>query len=133
MERNPALPPTEGLLDLFNGEAPGHTRVATVEPVYGAAEAAVKWLKVPATGGPHLCTLCVRAIHAKPDGPSPLRATARRRGPNDELLLCPEHAQLLRERDAKAEAVRKARVKASSEGYRPHAGRLKVKPKREHA
>lgn len=111
-------------MDLL-GVAP---KVATQEPVYGAAEANVKWLKMPT--GRHLCTLCVRAIHGTTGGAAPLVATARRQGPNEELLLCPTHAIDMRERDNKAEAARKERVKAT--GERPTASRSTKKP-REHA
>lgn len=124
VRRSAPPPPQDGLLDLL-GTAP---RVATPEPVYGAAEANVKWLKMPT--GRHLCTLCVRAIHGKASGPAPLAATARRQGPNEELLLCAVHAQDMRERDAKAEAERKERVKAT--GERPAATRKSGK-QREHA
>jgi hypothetical protein len=104
-------------------------RVDTPEPLYGAAEGNVKWLKPPA--GRNLCTLCVRAIHGKEGGPTPLAATARRKGPNEELLLCPEHAIVMRELDDKAEAERKARAKAA--GERPAARRTSGKKHREHA
>lgn len=123
--RSVPAPPQDGLLDLLS-TAP---RVETPEPIYGAAEANVKWLKPPA--GRHLCTPCVRAIHGKDDGPSPQVATARRKGPNEELLLCPTHAIIMRELDDDAEAKRKERVKAI--GDRPAASRTSGKKHREHA
>lgn len=117
-------PAQEGLLDLL-GTAP---RVETPEPLYGAAEANVSWPKMYA--GRHLCTLCVRAIHGKTDGPSPQVATARRKGPNEELLLCPTHAITMRELDDAAEAQRKERVKAAGERL---PASLKTAKHREHA
>lgn len=129
--RKPPAPPPEGLLDLFGMQEVPPVRVDTPTPLYGADAAHVKWMKVPAAGGPHSCTLCIRAIHGKPGGKHPLRATARRKGPVEELLLCPEHAQVMRELDQAAEAERKARAKESSE--RPPARRSSPARHREHA
>lgn len=121
--RSTPPPPQEGLLDLL-ATAP---RVETPPDVYGAAEAYVKWLKPPA--GRHLCTLCVQAIHGKTGGPSPLAATARRKGPNGEMLLCPAHAIVLKEKDEAAEKVRKERLKEE----RQPAQQRRNQKHREHA
>jgi hypothetical protein len=89
----------------------------------------VKWLKPLA--GRQLCDHCTAAIHKAKTGAHPNVATTRRRGPNGDAQLCQQHAQMQHELDDKAEAVRKARVKATGKGYLPHAGRLKAH--REHA
>ena len=127
---NPPVPPAEGLVDLFGGQEVPPVRVSTAEPVYGAAAANVSWPKMLA--GHHLCTLCVRAIHAAKDGAAPLTAVARRKGPNEELLLCAPHAQDMRERDDKAEKERKAREAATKNGnfWRKPSGK---RAHREHA
>ena len=126
MARRSAPPPAQdGFLDLL-ATAP---RVDTPEPIYGAAEANVSWPKM--ISGRHLCTLCVRAIHGTTGGPSPQVATARRKGPNEELLLCPTHAITMRELDDKAEAERKERVRAA--GERPAARAGANRRHREHA
>jgi hypothetical protein len=52
----------------------------------------------------------VDLIHGRPDGPHPLLAVARRKGPVSDRLLCATHAQDHKDADAKAE--------------REHAGRL---------
>lgn len=127
--RKPPEPPTEGLMDLFGGATLTAPSVAAPDPLWGALD--VKWSKPPA--GRHLCQDCVDAIHGKPDGPHPALATARRRGPNGDRVLCAAHAQLRRDADdrvtrqhadrlAANKAARKAVI--ASKGYgrrREHA------------
>lgn len=128
-QRKPPEPPAAGLMDLFGGQDVPSVKVEPPAEAWGAAESHVQWLKPLA--GRQLCDHCVQAIHKAKTGGSPLAATARRRGPNSVLHLCPEHAQLQRELDAKAEAARKAReaaTKGGSDWARPKARR-----QREHA
>lgn len=127
--RKPPPPPAEGLLDLFGGQELPPAPVKPPEAAWGAAEGSVKWLK-PLSGRP-LCEHCTAAIHKSRDGSSPHVATTRRRGPNGDVQLCQQHAQMQRELDDKAEAARKERVRLT--GERPAARRSAPKRHREHA
>lgn len=101
-------PPQDGLLDLLGAPDPQPT-VEKPDPLWGALD--VKWSKPPA--GRHLCQDCVDLIHGKADGPQPLVATRRRRGPNGDRLLCPAHAQMHADEDDRVVRVHADRIKAA--------------------
>lgn len=128
-QRQPVEPPAPGLLDLFGGQDVPPVKVAPPADAWGAAEANVQWLR-PLAGRP-LCDHCTQAIHASKGGGHPLVASARRKGPNGQLHLCPEHALLQRELDDKAEAARKAREAATKGGS--FWAKPKARRQREHA
>jgi hypothetical protein len=126
--RRAAPPPQDGLLDLLGEPTPAAV-VEKVDPLWGAL--GVTWPKVPA--GRHLCQDCVDLIHGRKDGPNPLVAVARRKGPNGDRLLCAAHAQDHKDADAKVErehAGRIAAAKAAQKAAINTSGRGK---RREHA
>lgn len=107
--RKAAPPPQEGLLDLMGApDAPAAT-VTPPDPLWGALN--VIWSKPPA--GRHLCQDCVDQIHGKPDGAHPLGATARRRGPVSDRLLCAAHAQIHKDEDDRVTRLHAAKIAAN--------------------
>lgn len=98
----------------------------TPKPVAELGDASATWSDPPRGGG--LCGLCVKEIHANPGGSHPLRATKRRRAATSDLLLCPVHAQDLREKDDAAKAQRRERQRAEGAGSAPSK-----RKRREHA
>lgn len=129
MAARKAPPPVaEGQLDAFGAQGVPEAPVKPVEPLWGALN--VTWKKPPA--GRHLCQDCVALIHGKPDGPHPRIAVTRRCGPNGELLLCHEHAQIHKDADdavnrTHAEQIRaqkaaqKAAIASKGRRHREHA------------
>jgi hypothetical protein len=96
-------------MDLFGERDAQEPSVAVLEPLYGAID--VTWPKVPA--GRHLCQDCVDLIHGRSGGAHPRVATARRKGPVSDRLLCAEHAEIHRSADEKAKKVHADRVAAN--------------------
>lgn len=127
--RKPPEPAQEGLLDLLGGQDLPPTPVKPVEPTWGAI--GVTWKRPPA--GRHLCQDCVTVIHGRADGPHPNRAVARRCGPNGELLLCHEHAQLHRDADAAVEREHAGRIRAAKAAQKAMLGAKGYGKRREHA
>lgn len=94
--------------DLFNDQPIESAPLFLPEGQLGACD--VKWSSFRGARRP--CDFCTRIIHQMGAGkaPYPRTATSRRKGPNDDLFLCPEHAVIQREKDDEAEKVRKTRL-----------------------
>lgn len=112
--RRRAEPPAPGLMDMFGGQELPAAPVEPPDPLWGALN--VTWLKVPA--GRHLCQDCVDLIHGRPDGPHPRVAVVRRKGPNDERLLCHEHAIIRKDADERVTREHAERIKAAKAAQR---------------
>jgi hypothetical protein len=78
------------------------------EPRLGAID--VKWTSYRGARKP--CDHCVQLIHERgvAGAPPASSATAKRKGPNDDLFLCALHAQEMREKDAAVTTERDSRL-----------------------
>lgn len=126
--RKRAEPPAPGLMDMFGGQELAAPPVERPDPLWGALD--VKWPKMPT--GRHLCQDCVEIIHKNPGGPHPRQAVKRRKGPNDDRLLCYEHAQIRADEDARVLRVHADRIKAVKAAQKA-AIASKGRKRREHA
>jgi hypothetical protein len=126
--RKAAPPAQDGLLDLLGGPTVLPV-VEKPEPLWGALD--VKWSKPPA--GRHLCQDCVDLIHGSTGGTSPLVATARRRGPVSDRVLCPAHAQMHRDEDDRVARKHAATIAAGKSAQKAVVAAKGYGPRREHA
>lgn len=126
--RRRAEPPAPGLMDMFGGQELPTAPVEPPDPLWGALN--VKWLK-PLTGR-HLCQDCVDLIHKNPGGPHPNQAVTRRKGPNDERMLCHAHAQIRKDADERVVRQHAARIAANKAAQKAAIG-SKPGKRREHA
>lgn len=127
--RSAPPPPPPGSMDLFGDWEVPDAPVAPPDPLWGALD--VTWHRPPA--GRHLCQDCVALIHGRPDGPQPRVATSRRRGPNDDLLLCAAHAQIRRDEDERVKRVHADRIAANRAAQKAVLAGKGYGPRREHA
>jgi hypothetical protein len=109
---------TDELLDAMfaREEAAQPGQVPMPEDAWGAAEA--KW--TPYKGRHQPCADCVALIHERGTAAAsyPAPARFRRKGPNDEILVCVVHAEERRRYDAGAKRLAKARAEIASHEQR---------------
>jgi hypothetical protein len=96
---------SDDLFGILGEEATVRAPEPAEEP-WGAADVKYTAFK----GARRVCDHCIRAIHASKAGSAPLTAAFKRAGPNGDLFLCPVHKHDQQRRDARAQALRDARV-----------------------